>query len=198
MTKPACDVISPVDLLNAYCSGYFPMADAEDGKIYWYYPEDRGIFPLDGLNISRSLRRTIARNTFSVTVDTAFEDVMRCCAERDETWISDTIIRSYAGLFELGYAHSVETRVDGELVGGLYGVSIGGAFFGESMFSTVTDASKVALAALVLRMNERGYSLLDTQFVTPHLLSLGAEEITRDEYLEKLRAALAQQCTFTS
>jgi len=197
MTKAASDVISPVDLLNAYCSGYFPMADSGDGAIYWYYPEDRGIIPLDGLKISRSLRRTIAQKKFAVTVDTAFEEVMRRCASRDETWISETIIRSYTGLFDLGYAHSVETRLDGNLVGGLYGVAIGGAFFGESMFSTATDASKVALAALVERLNDRGYVLLDTQFVTPHLLRLGAVEIPREEYLGRLRAALEKKCSFT-
>lgn len=196
MTDIESEQISPVDLLNAYCNGYFPMADAKDGTIYWYYPEDRGILPLDGLVVSRSLRRTIAKGTFAVTVDTAFEEVMRHCAERDETWISEAIVQSYVNLFELGYAHSVECRIDGTLVGGLYGVAVGGAFFGESMFSLVTDASKVALTALVRRMNERGYVLLDTQYITPHLQSMGAVEIPREEYLAKLRTALKVKCTF--
>jgi len=196
MAHSAIAVISPVDLLNAYSNGYFPMADAKDGDIYWYYPEDRGILPLEGFRISRSLRRTIARGTFDVTVDTAFEDVMRRCAERDETWISDAIVRSYVNLFELGYAHSVECRHDGTLVGGLYGVGIGGAFFGESMFSTETDASKVALAALVKRLAEHGYMLLDTQYITPHLATMGAIEIPREAYLARLRTALKKKCTF--
>lgn len=172
------------------------MADGRDGEIYWYYPEERGIIPLDGLNVSRSLRRTIAKGTYSVACDTAFEEVMRRCASREETWISETIIRSYTLLFELGYAHSVEVRHEGRLVGGLYGVAVGGAFFGESMFSTMTDASKVALFALVARLNERGYELLDTQYTTPHLESLGAIEIPRVVYLEKLKSAIAKQCTF--
>jgi leucyl/phenylalanyl-tRNA---protein transferase len=196
MTTQTSDVISPVDLLNGYCNGYFPMADGRDGEIYWYYPEARGIIPLDGVKISRSLRRTIARNKFSITEDTAFESVMRHCAERPDTWISETIIRSYVGLFSLGYAHSVETRLEGDLVGGLYGVSIGGAFFGESMFSTEPDASKVALAALVQRLNERGYKLLDTQYITAHLQTMGAVEIPREEYLERLRHAIEKKCMF--
>jgi leucyl/phenylalanyl-tRNA--protein transferase len=196
MIQHAHEVISPIDLLNAYCNGYFPMADSTDGDISWYDPEFRGIIPLKGLKISRSLRRTIAKGTFAVTVDTAFEDVMRHCAEREQTWISETIVRSYMGLFELGYAHSVETRAGGVLVGGLYGVAIGGAFFGESMFSRVPNASKIALAALVQRMNERGYELLDTQYVTPHLLSMGGVEISRDEYIGLLRAALTKKCMF--
>jgi leucyl/phenylalanyl-tRNA--protein transferase len=189
-------VIPPELLLRAYCTGYFPMADSADGEIYWYYPEERGIIPLDGLKISRSLRRTIAKKTFSVDFDTAFEDVMHQCAARDETWISEKIVRSYVALFDLGYAHSVEVRCGGALVGGLYGVAVGGAFFGESMFSTMTDASKVALAALVERMNGRGYALLDTQYTTPHLETLGAVEIPRARYLELLRDAIGKQCTF--
>ncbi len=196
MNTYASEVISPFDLLNAYCNGYFPMADGREGDISWYDPEHRGILPLDGLIVSRSLRRTIARKKFSVTMDTAFEEVMRHCAERDDTWISETIVRSYVALFELGYAHSVETRIDGRLAGGLYGVAIGGVFFGESMFSTATDASKVALVALVQRMNERGFTLLDTQYVTPHLKTLGGVEISRDAYRERLRAALEKKCTF--
>jgi leucyl/phenylalanyl-tRNA---protein transferase len=191
-------IIPPDLLLNAYCSGYFPMADGKNGEIGWYDPEERGILPLDGLKISRSLRRTIAKKIFTVEVDTAFEEVMRKCASRPETWISDAIVRSYVLLFELGFAHSVEVRHEGALVGGLYGVAVGGAFFGESMFSTMTDASKVALEALVRRLNERGYALLDTQYTTPHLETLGAIEIPRAEYLALLKAAIARHCTFTT
>ena len=172
------------------------MADGKEGDVSWYDPENRGILPLDGMIISRSLRHTIARKKFSVTMDTAFEEVMRHCAERENTWISETIVRSYMALFELGYAHSVETRIDGALAGGLYGVAIGGAFFGESMFSAATDASKVALAGLVERLKERGYVLLDTQYITPHLTTMGGVEISRVAYLERLRAALTKKCTF--
>jgi leucyl/phenylalanyl-tRNA---protein transferase len=196
MRRSSTHVISPDLLLRAYCSGYFPMADGRDGEIDWYYPEDRGILPLNGMKISRSLRRTIAKHVYTVDVDTAFEEVMRQCASREETWISEAIIRSYVLLFEMGHAHSVEVRHEGTLVGGLYGVAVGGAFFGESMFSTMTDASKVALEALVRRMNEHGFELLDTQYTTPHLESLGAIEIPRAQYLEMLSAAIAKQCTF--
>ncbi|MCX6136977.1 MAG: leucyl/phenylalanyl-tRNA--protein transferase [Ignavibacteriales bacterium] len=189
-------IIPPNVLLSGYCTGIFPMADSATGEIHWYEPHIRAIFPLDGLNISRSLRRTLQKNIFDMRVDTAFEDVMRACAERDETWISGSIIASYTTLFKMKYAHSVESWCKGKLVGGLYGVSIGGAFFGESMFSMVTDASKAALVVLVRRLRERGYRLLDAQFQTPHLKSLGAVEIPQKEYLKKLERALEYQCTF--
>lgn len=183
-------------LLNAYCNGFFPMADGKDGEIHWFSPERRGIIPLDGLKISRSLRQTLKKNIFEIRVDSDFEGVMRRCAEREDVWISESIIESYLRLFRLGYAHSVETWNDGRLVGGLYGVAINGAFFGESMFSRKTDASKVALVHLVERLNERGYTLLDAQYVNPHLATLGCIEISKQEYLAFLTSALKKECTF--
>ncbi len=190
-------IIEPRFLLTAYCNGYFPMADSKTGQIGWYSPDPRTIFPLDGFKIPRSLRLTIKKGIFEIRTDTCFEDVMRGCASRDETWISPEIIRTYVRLFELGFAHSVEAWKNGALAGGLYGVSIGGAFFGESMFSAERDASKVALAALVHRLKERGYQLLDTQYTTPHLLRFGAQEISREEYLKRLQSAIALECTWS-
>ena len=182
-------------LLLGYRNGWFPMAEPE-GEINWYYPHRRGILELDKLKISRSLRQTIKKNIFTVTVNTAFRDVMWNCAARPETWISEEIIRAYSELHIKGFAHSVETWREKKLAGGLYGVAIGGAFFGESMFSSLTDASKVALVFLVERLRERGYVLLDTQFITPHLQRLGAAEIPADEYLKRLKAALRKKCSF--
>lgn len=177
-------------LVAAYASGIFPMAE-RDGSIAWYRPDPRAVIPLDGLKVSRSLRTAARRRGFEVRVNAAFERVIRACAERaDGTWISGDIIEAYCELHRLGLAHSVETWRGEGLVGGLYGVALGGAFFGESMFHRVTDASKVALVALVERMKDRGFTLLDTQFLTPHLISLGAVEITRREYERRLRQAL--------
>ena len=183
-------------LLNAYCNGLFPMADGAEGEIHWFLPQSRGIIPLDGLKVSRSLRRTMTKNIFSVRIDTDFEATIRNCAARDDVWISDVIVRSYLRLFDLGYAHSVESWHDGKLAGGLYGVSVGGAFFGESMFSRMTDASKVALVYLVNHLNQRGFVLLDTQYVNAHLATLGCIEIPKQEYLDRLHTALQLQCTF--
>jgi leucyl/phenylalanyl-tRNA---protein transferase len=189
--------IDPDFLLRAYCSGYFPMADSREGEIQWYSPDPRAIFDLREFHIPRSLRPTVRQQRFEITINREFEGVMRHCAEREETWISEAVIQSYVELFRLGFAHSVETRKDDRLVGGLYGVSIAGAFFGESMFSRERDASKVALVHLVNRLNERGFELLDTQFLTPHLSRFGAKEISRTEYLERLASALRRQCTFS-
>src|SRR6476469_3073561 len=184
----------PVDaLLNAYASGWFPMAVAP-GEIRWYSPDPRGIIPLDTFHVPSRLARTLRARRFEIRVDTAFADVMRACAERQDdegNWIDDEIIESYCALHARGFAHSVETWQDGRLVGGLYGVALGGAFFGESMFHRVTDASKAALVALVERLRERGYVLLDTQWVTEHLLQFGAVEIPRRRYLRLLDQALA-------
>src|SRR5215203_2517572 len=156
-------------LLYAYRSGAFPMA-LEDGEISWFSPDPRAIIPVDDrFHVPHGLKRVLKKNPFDVRVDTAFEAVLHGCARRPETWINPEIFASYTNLFRLGHAHSVETWQDGKLVGGLYGVSIGGVFFGESMFHEATDASKVALHALVMRMRERGYQLLDTQWVTEHL-----------------------------
>ncbi len=196
-TNVESGIIDSTMLLYAYSRGIFPMAESREGEIHWYEPERRAVFPLDVLKFSRSLRRTLRENTFDVRFDTAFERVIRSCAEREETWISETIVRSYIKLFELGFAHSVESWYEENLAGGLYGVVLGGAFFGESMFSKRTDASKVALAVLMQRLREQNFSLLDAQYMTPHLQSLGAIEISREEYLKHLSSALKSKCTFT-
>jgi leucyl/phenylalanyl-tRNA---protein transferase len=195
-TDTAPNIIAPDFLLNAYANGYFPMADSKSGAIRWYSPDPRAILPLDGLRITRSLRQTIKKKIFRITVDTMFDDVMHACAERTETWISEEIFRSYHELHRLGFAHSVEAWNEDRLVGGLYGVALHGAFFGESMFSRMRDASKVALAALIELLCERKFQLLDAQFITPHLASLGAIEIPRDEYLSLLNRALKIKSTF--
>ncbi|MCC6162749.1 MAG: leucyl/phenylalanyl-tRNA--protein transferase [Acidobacteria bacterium] len=188
--------IDPDLLLRAYALGWFPMGTGRRGRIEWFSPDPRGVIPIDTFHAPSRLARVVRQSRFDVRVDTAFEAVMRACSARDETWITDDIVGSYVALHRLGHAHSVETWQDDVLVGGLYGVSIGGAFFGESMFHTVTDASKVALVALVERLRARGYVLLDTQWITPHLVQFGAREIPRADYLERLTTALAVPCTF--
>jgi leucyl/phenylalanyl-tRNA---protein transferase len=185
-------VIDPDLLLRAYAIGVFPMSDSRDAEeIFWVEPRNRAILPLAGFRLARSLRKTLRAGAFEVTRDTAFAEVIRLCAKRQETWINDQIERSFVQLHELGFAHSVECRQDGELVGGLYGVRLGAAFFGESMFSSRTDASKVALAWLVARLKVGNYQLLDCQFMTEHLRSLGAIEISQKEYLDLLASALS-------
>jgi leucyl/phenylalanyl-tRNA--protein transferase len=186
-------------LLSAYTSGWFPMA-VGPGDIRWYSPDPRGIIPLDAFHASRRLARSARQNRFEVRVDTAFRAVMEGCAQRvdeDGNWIDEEIIESYCGLHARGFAHSVETWQDGTLVGGLYGVAIQGAFFGESMFHRVTDASKIALIALVDRLRARGYALLDTQWVTEHLAQFGAVEIPRRRYLRLLEEALRVDASFS-
>lgn len=183
-------------LLRAYASGWFPMGTGRRSRVEWFSPDPRGILPLEGFRTSARLRRTVRQQVFDVRVDSAFEAVMQACADRQETWITPAIVRSYVRLHEMGLAHSVEAWQEGVLVGGLYGVALNGAFFGESMFHTVTDASKVALVTLVERLRARGFALLDTQWVTPHLATFGAVEIPRDEYLRRLRAALDLPVTF--
>jgi len=187
-------------LLRAYSVGMFPMAVNARGTIGWFSPDPRGLLPLDEkFHIPHGLRRTLKRQRFTVTVDTEFPAVIRACAKtHGDTWISPQILRSYCQLHEEGHAHSVETRLEGRLVGGLYGVHLGGAFFGESMFHTETDASKVALVALVERLRARGFVLLDTQWITPHLAQFGAFEVPRREYLGGLSAALQRSCSFHS
>ena len=181
-------------LISAYAQGIFPMS-MDDGQIGWFSPDPRGILPLDHFIVSRRLARVVRQGKFEIAVNRGFEAVMRACAsDRDDgTWISDEIVDSYMALHRRGLAHSVEAWQNGVLVGGLYGVHLGGAFFGESMFHTVTDASKVAL---VDRLQAGGFTLLDTQWTTPHLEQFGAMEIPRDEYLERLSAALARRCAF--
>lgn len=183
-------------LLSAYRQGYFPMAESRTGPIYWYSPDPRAIIPLDGFHVSRSLRQILRRRIFAVTFDTAFEEVIRACSDRPQTWISDEIICVYTELHRLGHAHSLETWRAGALVGGLYGVSIRGAFFGESMFSREPNASKIALVALVEHLRERGFKLLDSQFMNEHLRQFGAAEVPREEYLQLLQGAIRFQCMF--
>lgn len=184
-------------VLRAYREGIFPMA-LEDGEIGWFSPDPRGIIPLETFHVPHRLARAVRHGAFEVRIDTAFERVMRECAARgdDDTWISDEIIECYVSLHEEGFAHSVEAWQEGALAGGLYGVHVGGAFFGESMFHRVTDASKVALVALVERMRARGFALLDIQWLTPHLEQFGAIEIARSDYLLRLRDALERNCVF--
>lgn len=189
-------IIEPDLLLAAYGSGYFPMADSRSGEIRWYSPDPRAIIPIVEFNVSRSLRQTLNKNLFTIRLDTKFEEVMRCCAEREDTWISEEIVRSYVELHRLGHAHSVEAWKDELLAGGLYGVALGAAFFGESMFSAVRDASKVALVHLVERLRSRKFELLDTQFLTPHLARFGTLELSRDEYLIRLKNAVRKRRLF--
>ena len=185
-------VIDPDLLLRAYSVGVFPMSDSRDAHdVFWVEPKRRAIIPLEGFRLSRSLRRTLRSGTFRVTRDSAFSQIVTRCAERQETWINASIEEGFAKLHELGHAHSIECWQGDQLVGGLYGVKLGGAFFGESMFSAERDASKVALAWLVARLIVGGYRLLDCQFMTEHLRSLGAVEITQQDYLSLLSSALS-------
>lgn len=186
--------LQPALLLSAYANGIFPMAD-EDGEIYWFSPEPRAVIELDDFYVARSLRQVYQRKVFQVTVNRCFDEVIRCCGERREgTWISNDLIEAYTQLHRLGFAHSVEAWDRGMLAGGLYGVALGGAFFGESMFHRRTNASKVALVYLVQTMRQRGFILLDVQFITEHLRRFGAVEISRDDYLQRLEAAIALPC----
>lgn len=195
MSRASGMIITPEIVLRAYASGIFPMADsAEDPDLYWVDPELRGVLPLAGFHVPRRLARTVRSDRFEVTVDTAFLQTVDLCAAprpgRPSTWINRRIRELYGALFKLGHCHSVEVRREGKMVGGLYGVSLAGAFFGESMFSAERDASKVALVHLVARMIAGGYRLLDTQFITDHLKQFGAEQISREAYHKRLDAAL--------
>lgn len=195
------DEFDAADLLDCYARGVFPMADArEDDRVFLIDPQHRGVLPLAGFHVARRLARTVRSEPFEVRIDTAFSRVIELCAEaapnRTETWINRPIEELYADLFAIGHAHSVECWSDGKLVGGLYGVSLKGAFFGESMFSRKTDASKVALVHLVGRLLAGGYLLLDAQFMTEHLAQFGAEEIPRAEYRRRLARALAVDADF--
>ena len=187
--------LTPDGVLLAYSHGIFPMADERSGEVLWFRPDPRAVIPLDGFHVSRSLARPIRRGAFEIRVDTDFDGVMRGCAERAEgTWISERFVKVYGALHRAGAAHSVEAWRDGRLVGGTYGLALGGAFMAESMFHRERGASKVALAALVHRLRERGFILLDVQYLTPHLESLGAVEISRQEYERRLERALALPC----
>jgi leucyl/phenylalanyl-tRNA--protein transferase len=189
--------VTPELLLRAYRAGLFPMAETRRGnRLYWLDPEKRGVLPLDGFHLPRRLLRTVRSGMFEVSSDRDFPTVIAACAAsapgREDTWINRDIEHLFGELNAAGYAHSVECRLDGELVGGLYGVSLGAAFFGESMFSTARDASKVALVHLVARLRAGGYRLLDTQFTTTHLEQFGTEEVPRETYKRLLAAAVAQ------
>lgn len=197
----ASSEITPDVLLRAYSCGIFPMSEsADDPTIFWVEPERRGIIPLDALNVSSRLARTVRSNTFRVTVNRSFKQAIAGCAEpqpgRDDTWINQRIRDLYAGLHDIGHCHSVETWDGDELVGGLYGVTLGRAFFGESMFHRARDASKVALVHLVARLIAGGFVLLDTQFVTDHLMSLGAVEVSRHRYRAMLDDAIEGDADF--
>ncbi|HTZ34728.1 MAG TPA: leucyl/phenylalanyl-tRNA--protein transferase [Stellaceae bacterium] len=193
--------LTPEMLLRAYRSGIFPMAEsADDPDLFWVDPKRRGILPLDAFHLPRRLRRVVRQGRFAIRVDSDFAATLAGCAEatekRPNTWINAEIVRLYAALFAAGAAHSVEAWRDGTLAGGLYGVSIGGAFFGESMFSRVADASKVALVHLVALLRQGGFRLLDLQFVTPHLAQFGAIEVPRAEYRRLLAEALGYRAVF--
>lgn len=188
---------TPEILLRAYAMGIFPMAEGrKHPAIHWIDPRQRGIFPLDNFHISRSLARHIRHNNYTIRTNTDFSGVVRGCADRAETWINPEIFRLYTDLYDLGFAHSLEVWEGGDLIGGVYGVILGAAFFGESMFSRRTNASKTALAWLTHRLNAGGFKLFDTQFLTPHLASLGAVEISRADYHRRLEIALAATASF--
>ena len=190
-------VVNPALVLRAYAAGVFPMADnAETDEVFWVDPRKRGVMPLDGFHLSRSLRKRILRGGYQIQIARAFPQVIQACADRHETWINRTIRDLYIGLHRMGHAHSIEVWIDGHLKGGLYGVRLGAAFFGESMFSRAPDASKVALVHLVARLRAGGFRLLDTQFVTEHLASFGAVEVPRTRYHAMLEEAINQPADF--
>jgi leucyl/phenylalanyl-tRNA--protein transferase len=191
--------VTPELLLNAYASGIFPMAEGrDDPEIFWVDPEMRGVFDIGGLHISRSLRRQMNKSDYDVRVNSAFDHVVRACADRDETWINAEIFALYGALHEAGYAHCVEIWRGDTLIGGVYGVAIAGAFFGESMFSKETNGSKLALVYLMDRLQVGGYQLFDTQFITDHLASLGCREIERALYHKQLNTALDVAADFNT
>lgn len=188
--------LKPEVLIQAYKQGYFPMADHKEGDIYWHCPDPRAVIPLDNPMKPKSLKRTENKYEFEYRVNTNFREVITRCSVRDDTWISDEIIETYMQLHFMGIAHSVETYLDDDLVGGLYGVAIGGAFFGESIFNTFTDAGKGAFFYLIERLKERKFQLLDTQYINPFTKQLGAIEVSFDDYTKKLIKAINLSTTF--
>jgi leucyl/phenylalanyl-tRNA--protein transferase len=190
------DLLKPDNMLRLYASGAFPMADAKTGSINWYLPEIRTIIPLNDYNIPRSAKKVIEEKNFEIKFDTDFEGVVAGCADRESTWISVELISAYKRLKKRGHIHTVETWKDGKLVGGLYGVTFRGAFFGESMFSKVSQASKAALVALLQHLKQKGFILLDVQYMTEHLKMFGAVEISFEEYTKLLHRAYAKACEF--
>ncbi|WP_425093219.1 leucyl/phenylalanyl-tRNA--protein transferase [Tropicimonas sp. S265A] len=196
MFPPSSPPLTPELLLRGYMSGIFPMAESRtDPEVFWVDPKRRGILPLDGVHVSRSLRKTMRTCSYRLSLDTSFAAVVDGCADRDETWINAGIYDTYIDLHQMGYAHSIELWEETHLVGGVYGVAIAGAFFGESMFSRSPDASKIALVCLAAHLRTCGFALFDTQFVTPHLHSMGALEISRDDYRSRLKDALSVEAT---
>jgi leucyl/phenylalanyl-tRNA--protein transferase len=192
-------MLTPEVMLDGYRHGIFPMAETRDNpELHWVEPRLRGVFPLGGFHVSRSLRRNILAGGYEVAIDANFDAVVNACAERVETWINGTLLALYRALHEMGHAHSLEVHAGGAMVGGVFGLTIGTAFFGESMFSRQTDASKIALTYLVDRLTRSGFTLFDTQFLTPHLASLGAVEIPKEKYLALLKSALQGQADFAS
>lgn len=190
-------LIKPEDILYAYQSGYFPMADSFDNEIYWHNPDPRAIFPFNKIKPPRSLKQTLKKRNFLFKVNSDFEQVIRRCADREETWISEEIIQLYCILNRMGYSHSVETWENGEMVAGLYGVSINSAFFGESMFTSVTDGSKAAFYHFVELLKKKDFILLDSQYINRHTRNLGAVEISRERYMNILEMALAKPNHFS-
>ena len=190
--------LTPELVLAAYAAGIFPMAETRNSPdVYWVDPQARGILPLDKFHLSRSLTKRLKKPDYAVSLDTNISGVLDACADREDTWINATIHRLILALFESGHAHSIEVDVDGQLIGGVYGIALGGAFFGESMFSREKDGSKIALTWLVDHLNRTGFILFDTQFITPHLKSLGGIEISRDDYKERLSQALNSAADFS-
>lgn len=196
VTTGMTTLLLPEIVLEAYTKGFFPMAEHKHGKIEWHNPDPRAVFPLHRLSMPRSVRQSIKKHDYTFSVNKAFRQVIEGCAARPETWISDEIIETYTELHERGYAHSVEAWQGGELAGGLYGMAFGRAFMGESMFNTMRDASKAAFYFLVGRLREKGFILLDTQYINPHTHSLGAVEISKSAYLQLLKQALASPVKF--
>ncbi len=192
----ADDLLKPHNMLRLYASGAFPMADVDTGEINWYLPDVRTVIPLDNYNIPRSLKKFISESDFEVRIDSDFLKVVKGCADRDKTWISDRLIKAYQKLKELGHVHTVETWENNKLVGGLYGISYKGAFFGESMFSKIPQASKFALVKLIEHLNANGFAMLDVQYMTEHLRMFGAKEISFSEYDRLLHISYSRDCTF--
>ena len=190
------ELLKPENMIRLYASGAFPMADAKTGNINWYLPDIRTIIPLDNFNIPRSAKKVIEYENFEIRIDTDFEGVLEGCSNRESTWISDELKSAYRGLKKRGHIHTVETWKDGKLVGGLYGVTFRGTFFGESMFSKVSQASKAALVVLLKHLKEKDFVLLDVQYMTEHLKMFGAIEISFEEYTKLLHKAYAKACEF--
>lgn len=188
--------LTPELLSLAYAEGYFPMPDPETGKVLWFNPDPRAVIPLDGFHVSHSLKKELRKEAFRVTFDTAFVEVMRACADREDTWITEEFVEAYSALHRLGRAHSVEVWRGEELHGGVYGVSLGGAFFAESKFHRSRNTSKIALYHLVEHLKAHGFMLLEVQFITPHLKTLGAVEIPATDYEKRLREALRKRARF--